>query len=107
MDDLGERLRSAAVGSTAKIAWPHRLLHEAAAELARLRAEVERLQAALQPFATLAEQYEAANKRRDQHYRDERGSGCPPTADHHRVSVALGDCRKARAALAPDGKGKE
>ncbi len=33
MSDLVERLRAACVGRPAKIAWPHRILHEAADEI--------------------------------------------------------------------------
>lgn len=40
MTDIVERLRKAAAGYPfAKVSWPHRLLHDAAEEIARLRSE--------------------------------------------------------------------
>jgi len=43
-DDLVERLRAACVGHPyAKIEWPHRLLHEAASQLAAVTAERDAL----------------------------------------------------------------
>jgi hypothetical protein len=42
-DDIVERLKAACVGHPhAKIAWPHRLLHDAIAEIERLRAQAIR-----------------------------------------------------------------
>ena len=42
MSDIVERLHEACNGHPhAKIAWPHRLLHDAVAEIERLRAEVK------------------------------------------------------------------
>lgn len=41
--DVLERLKAACVGHPhAKIAWPHRLLHDAIAEIERLRAQAIR-----------------------------------------------------------------
>lgn len=38
MTDIVERLRGNAVGNSARVPWPHRLLHDAADEITRLRA---------------------------------------------------------------------
>lgn len=43
-DDLTDRLNAACVGRHAGIPWPHRLLHEAAAEIERLRVRVAGLE---------------------------------------------------------------
>lgn len=44
MTDIVDRLREACVGHpAAKIPWPHRLLHDAIAEIERLRAVVDEL----------------------------------------------------------------
>ena len=49
MSDLPERLREACKGHpVAKINWPHRLLHDAADEIERLRAENHRLRTVLE-----------------------------------------------------------
>ena len=43
--DIADQLRAACVGHThAKIRWPHRLLHNAAEEIDRLRAALVRVQ---------------------------------------------------------------
>ena len=48
MSDLKQRLLDACLGHPhAKIPWPHRLLHEAAAEIDRLRAALEAIDNAL------------------------------------------------------------
>ena len=41
MTDIVERLRGNAIGNPARIPWPHRLLHDAAEEIERLRAALE------------------------------------------------------------------
>ena len=47
-DDLVVRLLAACDGHPhAKIAWPHRILHEAAEEILRLRAELRRIDAVM------------------------------------------------------------
>ena len=41
MTDIVKRLRDNCVGKPARIPWPHRILHEAADEIERLRAAIE------------------------------------------------------------------
>jgi hypothetical protein len=58
MSDLIERLSAACDGHpNAKIPWPHRLLHEAIAEIARLRAENAALSTATVEFHWMARRY--------------------------------------------------
>ncbi len=45
MSDIIERLNAACVGRPAKIAWPHRLLHDAVARIAALEAVRDRMAA--------------------------------------------------------------
>lgn len=47
MNDLVKRLRDVCVGMPAEIAWPHRILHEAADRIEALEAENARLREAL------------------------------------------------------------
>lgn len=71
-------------------------------ELRTLTQALTRLEAcerALEPFAAMAEVYDAAERKRDKHYSDEGRSPGPAPSDAHRISVMLGECRKARAAL--------
>ena len=42
MTDIVERLRGNAIGNPARIPWPHRLLHDAAEEIERLRAALKK-----------------------------------------------------------------
>lgn len=69
------------------------------AAVARLRDELARKDAALQPFAKLADSYDAADAQRAKHFADEGRSPGEPKSGDHRVSIALGECRAARAAL--------
>jgi hypothetical protein len=55
---------------------------------------------ALEPFAKIADDYDAAEQRRIRTHTDEGRAPGAPLADYHRVSIALGDCRNARLALA-------
>lgn len=87
-------------------------LNRAADEIDSLRAERTRkdaldqqtfvrmadLEAALAPFAKIAADYEASDAKSAEHHRDE-GRPFTPRPDGHRVSIAIGDCRRARAAL--------
>ena len=58
MSDLIERLSAACDGHpNAKMPWPHRLLHEAIAEIARLRAENAALSTATVEFHWMARRY--------------------------------------------------
>ena len=58
--ELVERLRAACNGHPhTTIAWPHRVLHEAADELTALTAKVALLTEALRPFASEAARYGA------------------------------------------------
>ncbi len=66
--------------------------------LERAQKRVEELEGALRPFAEIADDYKAAEAKRAQHHADE-GRKLAPLPDHHRVSIAIGDCREARAAL--------
>ena len=65
--DVVERLREACVGKPAKVAWPHRLLHDAIAEIERLRKAGEEqnalLAGQLAATASRAERAGAALKR--------------------------------------------
>ncbi len=55
---------------------------------------------ALLPFAQTAEVYDTAQENKIRRHIEE-GRGAPkPHADHYRVSISIGDCRRARAALA-------
>jgi hypothetical protein len=56
------------------------------------------LRAALAPFAKIAADYEASDQQSQQHHRDE-GRTWKSRCDGHRVSIALGDCRRAAVAL--------
>jgi hypothetical protein len=47
MMDIAEKLRGACVGKPAVIQWPHRVLHEAADEIERLRDTILRLKFSL------------------------------------------------------------
>lgn len=40
MSDIVDKLLDACVGTPAKIEWPHRLLHDAVAEIRKLRADL-------------------------------------------------------------------
>jgi hypothetical protein len=60
----------------------------------------DKVREALEPFAKIADQYDAADQRRLSDYRDEGRPAGPPHADYHRVSVELGECRRALEALA-------
>ena len=54
--ELIERVRAACNGHPhAKIAWPHRILHEAAAALSSQAAEIERLREALRRISAFPE----------------------------------------------------
>lgn len=57
--DIVERLQEACVGKPAKIPWPHYLLHEAADEIERLRAETRTLRNVGVDLLTRAERAEA------------------------------------------------
>lgn len=105
-DELVERLHDACNGHpNAKIPWPHRLLHDAAAELTRLRAlnaeladwkaraevaevRVKELGAALQDAAETLEW--AARRLRDT---------CASRDDIAAVNLAANRAREARTAL--------
>jgi len=100
-DDLGlvERIRAACVGHPhAKIAWPHRILHEAADALAAKDAAIERLVAerdeareALKPFAKYTDELNGFLDNHNQPIPDDQGPGW--------VYVTIGDFRRARQAL--------
>lgn len=61
---------------------------------------------ALQPFADIADAYDRAYEQRKRQFADERGPFAgPPLSDGHRVSISLGECRTARAALAAEDAG--
>ena len=66
-------------------------------------AYVERLRAALKPFADLAKSYEDADVARAPRYRDEGRMSGAYHEDCHRVSIGLGECRAARLALEQNG----
>ncbi len=72
------------------------------------KVEIERLRAALKPFADVAAAYERSHEITAQHYRDERGPDYkyPPPPDSHRIDVPLGDCRKARIVVEQIGTDK-
>ena len=59
-----------------------------------LVAEIERLRAALKPFAHVAQCYADAHAKRRA-----GGSDLDPWPDSHRVYIGLGECRAADAAL--------
>lgn len=65
-------------------------------------AEIDRLRAALKPFAIIADNYARSHEISAQHHRDERGADYkyPPPPDSHYVPVALGHCRAASVAIA-------
>lgn len=55
---------------------------------------------ALEPFAKIADDYDAAHQRRVKFCAVDNSTPGHPMPDSHRVSIAIGDCRKARVALA-------
>lgn len=61
--------------------------------------EIERLRATLKPFADLAALYETAHEKRLQIWKDEVHKAPLPDSDSHRVSIGLGECRRALDAL--------
>ena len=76
---------------------------------AKSRAPVgEDVIAVLKPFSEIADAYAAAYDRRVRDFADEGRPAGAMLSDGHRVSVALGDCRRARAVLAamPDRYGE-
>jgi len=73
-------------------------LQETMAHLEAAAVEHQRLKDALAPFAKVAVEYEAAFVQQQKIYKDE-GRTPPGWPDSHRVSVLLGDCRKAYLAV--------
>lgn len=63
-----------------------------------LRADLAAAQEALRPFAEIAADYERADAKSAEHHRDEDRT-YKPRSDSHRISISLGDCRRARALL--------
>lgn len=72
----------------------------------RRAAEDANMREALEPFAKVADDYQAAYEMRLRHYGDEGHKAGPPYSDHYQISVSLGDCRKAKAALSTTGEPK-
>ena len=75
------------------------LWERACAERDAALRRVEALEKALRPFGKVASDYAAAEERRSAAHRDEGRPFGPPLSDGHRISVALGECREALAAL--------
>lgn len=68
--------------------------------LKELKSARDAVRQALAPFAKIADIYDRAHEERVRHYADEGRDFGPPQPNHYLVSVSLGECRKARAALA-------
>lgn len=92
---LVERLRAACVGHPhAKIAWPHRILHEAAAEIESLRSRNAELEGALKPFADRADYFEGRIKANGDAWRDDDMYCDDPPTD-----IYLAQLRAAKTTL--------
>jgi hypothetical protein len=63
------------------------------------RQDGDGLRIALEPFAKIADDYEASEQRRIRTHTDEEREPGAKLPDSHMVSIALGDCRNARFAL--------
>jgi hypothetical protein len=63
------------------------------------RPDRDALRIALEPFAKLADDYEASEQRRIRTYADEGRAPGAKLPDSHRVSISLGDCRNAKLAM--------
>lgn len=82
MVEIAKELREACSGHPhANIAWPHRLLHEAADALDAAHKRIAALEAALEPFARRAFEFEAAD--------DEWFCGPPIQVKHLRAARDL------------------
>lgn len=114
MADIVARLMSACNGHPyAKIAWPHRILHESADEIIALRTRAEEaekrceeLEAALKPFATAGQIIDgpfgpALFAEDDMAFQ----SGCAWSENGVRKTITWGDFRRARAALSSKEQG--
>ena len=73
-------------------------LKDLVAEFEQQAERIKVLRQALAPFSNVALDYEEAFVRQIQVYADE-GKKAPGWSDSHKVSVSLGDCRKAYEAL--------
>lgn len=75
------------------------MVHNLRTECDRLTTELAESKRALKPFADIATAYARKDAERARHYRDEGCSPGPDLADSHRVSIGLGECRRALSAL--------
>lgn len=67
----------------------------------QLEEENAKLRAALKPFAEIARAYAESDDKMAERYKKE-GRTINDRSDGHRVSISLGDCRRARDAIAKD-----
>ena len=101
--NIAETLTAADRERKMSVKIPDELFERIRAGISDAEARIAALESALQPFALLAEQYDAADQKRAQNYKDEGRAPGPGTSDGHRISIGLGDCRKARNVLRADG----
>jgi hypothetical protein len=114
-DQLGRDVMEAVMGSRVDYKFPtdmypgHDIAHINFNSLARIidkyrlvppKPAPDAVREALEPFAKIADIYDRAHEERVRHYADEGRDFGPPQPDHYLVSVSIGECRKARAALA-------
>lgn len=89
--------RPVPLGSTMQISDMHGVR---TAKVITAERPVPQVQEALEPFAKLADQYDAAHRQKVQHYKDEGHPEPRPHSDGHRVSVSMGELRAAQRAFA-------